>query len=51
MSPEMNEGAIMGERVKVNVTGFVAEVALSRPDKMNALDLKMFAAISEAGEA
>jgi len=51
MSPEMNEGAVMGERVKVNVSGFVAEVALSRPDKMNALDLKMFAAISEAGEA
>jgi len=51
MLAENKWGTDMVERVNVNVKDFIAEVALSRPDKMNALDLKMFAAISEAGEA
>lgn len=41
----------MGERVEVTVKDYVAEVALARPDKMNALDSAMFKAIAEAGES
>lgn len=36
------------ERVAVEVSGHVAEVRLSRPDKHNALDYAMFVAIAEA---
>ena len=38
-------------RVAVTVEGGVADVRLNRPDKINALDPAMFAAIVEAGEA
>lgn len=41
----------MGERVEITVKDYVAEVALARPDKMNALDSAMFKAIAEAGES
>jgi enoyl-CoA hydratase/carnithine racemase len=41
----------MTERVKVTIADGVAEVRLNRPDKINALDPAMFAAIVEAGEA
>ncbi|UZK65168.1 crotonase/enoyl-CoA hydratase family protein [Sphingomonas sp. M1-B02] len=38
----------MDERVKIEVEGGVADVRLARPDKLNALDPAMFAAIIEA---
>lgn len=38
------------ERVTVTVTNGVADVRLARPDKMNALDRRMFAAIVAAGD-
>ena len=41
----------MSDRVNVEVSGHVADVRLNRPDKMNALDPAMFAALVEAGEA
>jgi len=41
----------MSDRVSVEMSGHVADVRLNRPDKMNALDPAMFAAIVEAGEA
>src|SRR3954447_24088560 len=41
----------MSDRVVYTVEGGVADVRLNRPDKMNALDPAMFAAIVEAGEA
>ena len=41
----------MAERVRVTIDGGVADVRLDRPDKLNALDPAMFAAIVEAGEA
>lgn len=37
-------------RVLVSVDGGVADVRLNRPDKLNALDIAMFAALVEAGE-
>ncbi|HVA43199.1 MAG TPA: crotonase/enoyl-CoA hydratase family protein [Acidimicrobiales bacterium] len=37
--------------MSVEMSGHVADVRLNRPDKMNALDPAMFAAIVEAGEA
>ena len=40
----------MSDRVKIDVADGVAHVRLDRPDKMNALDGAMFAAIAEAGE-
>ena len=40
----------MTERVQVTIDGGVADVRLNRPDKINALDPAMFAAIVEAGE-
>ena len=40
----------MSDRVSVEMSGHVADVRLNRPDKMNALDPAMFAAIVEAGE-
>ncbi len=41
----------MSDRVTITINDNVAEVALSRPEKMNALDLEMFRAIGEAGES
>ena len=41
----------MSDRVKVTVEGGVADVRLDRPEKINALDPAMFAALAEAGEA
>ena len=41
----------MGDRVSVTVTDGVADVRLTRPDKINALDTAMFAAIVDAGES
>jgi enoyl-CoA hydratase/carnithine racemase len=38
------------ERIRVEVEGHVATVTLARPDKHNALDLRMFGAIVEAAE-
>lgn len=38
------------ERVQVSVADGVAEVRLARPDKMNALDRRMFGAIVAAGD-
>lgn len=40
----------MVERVKIEIEGGVAEVRLNRPEKLNALDPDMFAALVEAGE-
>ncbi|NRA36232.1 MAG: crotonase/enoyl-CoA hydratase family protein [Polyangiaceae bacterium] len=40
----------MGERVRLNVSGGVATVTLSRADKRNALDLSAFEQIVAAGE-
>jgi enoyl-CoA hydratase/carnithine racemase len=39
-----------GDRVLVTIADGVAEVALNRPDKLNALDPPMFEAIIAAGE-
>jgi enoyl-CoA hydratase/carnithine racemase len=41
----------MTDRVTIEAKGAVAEVRLSRPDKLNALDEAMFAALAEAGES
>ncbi len=41
----------MSDRVTVTIDGGVADVRLNRPDKMNALDPAMFAALIEAGES
>jgi enoyl-CoA hydratase/carnithine racemase len=41
----------MTDRISVNIEGGVADVRLNRPEKINALDPAMFAAIVEAGEA
>src|SRR5436305_11691288 len=41
----------MSDRVVYTVEEGVADVRLNRPDKINALDPAMFAAIVEAGEA
>lgn len=38
------------ERVSITIDAGIAEVALSRPDKLNAMDEAMFAALSSAGE-
>jgi len=40
----------MSDRVRIETTDGVAHVRLTRPEKMNALDGAMFAAIAEAGE-
>ena len=40
----------MSDRVTVSIDAGVADVRLNRPDKINALDPAMFAAIAEAGE-
>ncbi len=41
----------MSDRVQIQITDGVADIRLTRPDKMNALDQAMFQAIAEAGEA
>jgi enoyl-CoA hydratase/carnithine racemase len=41
----------VSDRVLVSVDAGVADVRLNRPDKLNALDGAMFAAVAEAGEA
>ncbi|CAN5906013.1 crotonase/enoyl-CoA hydratase family protein [soil metagenome] len=40
----------MAERVTIEVRDGIADVRLARPDKMNALDAAMFAALVEAGD-
>ena len=40
----------MEDRVSIEMDGHVAIVRLNRPEKMNALDMRMFDAIIEAGE-
>jgi enoyl-CoA hydratase/carnithine racemase len=40
----------MSDRVTIDVRDGVADVRLNRPDKMNALDAAMFAALVEAGD-
>jgi enoyl-CoA hydratase/carnithine racemase len=40
----------MADRVTIDITEGVADVRLNRPDKMNALDGAMFAALVEAGD-
>ncbi|MDX6344237.1 MAG: hypothetical protein QOH87_4375, partial [Trebonia sp.] len=39
------------DRVTIAVSGAIADVALNRPDKLNALDGEMFTALSEASAA
>ncbi len=46
----VSEGGPDPERVTVTVTDGVAEVVLSRPEKMNALDGRMFASLVAAGD-
>jgi len=41
----------MSERVSISIDGGVADVRLSRPEKMNALDVPMFDALVEAGRS
>lgn len=41
----------MNDRVTIETRGAVAEVRLTRADKLNALDEAMFSALAEAGEA
>jgi len=40
----------MNDRVDISIDSHVAEVTLNRPDKHNALDLRMFEALAAAGE-
>jgi len=46
----MGESETIGGRVALSVDDGVAEVRLDRPEKLNALDPAMFAALIEAGE-
>ncbi|MDQ3177890.1 MAG: crotonase/enoyl-CoA hydratase family protein [Actinomycetota bacterium] len=46
----MSEHSTEPDRVTVTIDNGVADVRLNRPDKRNALDPAMFAAIAEAGE-
>ncbi len=41
----------MSDRIIINRTGGIADVRLNRPDKMNALDPKMFDALVETSDA
>lgn len=41
----------MNDRLQVNIEGHVADVMLNRAEKYNALDLRMFEALSEAAES
>ncbi len=47
----MGQTGAMSDRVSVTIQDGVADVRLNRPEKINALDPAMFAAIVEAGEA
>jgi enoyl-CoA hydratase/carnithine racemase len=40
----------MNDRVTISIESHVAEVVLNRPDKFNAIDLKMFDALGEAAD-
>jgi enoyl-CoA hydratase/carnithine racemase len=40
----------MSDRVTVSIAGGIADVRLNRPDKRNALDGEMFAALADTGE-
>src|SRR5918997_6471318 len=44
-------GGPVADRVTVSVEGGVADVRLNRPDKINALDVAMFSALADTGEA
>lgn len=46
----MGESESVGGRIAVTIEDGVAEVRLDRPEKLNALDPAMFAALIEAGE-
>jgi enoyl-CoA hydratase/carnithine racemase len=46
----IKEGVMTGQRVTVEIADGVADVRLARPDKRNALDRAMFAALIGAGE-
>jgi enoyl-CoA hydratase/carnithine racemase len=51
-SPDLDEGVTMSDRVSVEIDEQgIADVRLNRPDKMNACDTEMFAALSAAGNA
>jgi enoyl-CoA hydratase/carnithine racemase len=41
----------MSDRIKIDIDAHVAEVTLNRADKLNALDLKMFAALAAAADS
>lgn len=41
----------MSERIHIEIDAHVAAVTLNRADKLNALDLKMFAALAEAADS
>ena len=41
----------MSEIVQIEINGHVADVTLNRADKLNALDLKMFASLAEAADS
>jgi enoyl-CoA hydratase/carnithine racemase len=41
----------MSDRIKIEIDAHVADVTLNRADKLNALDLKMFAALAEAADS
>lgn len=41
----------MSDRIKIEIDAYVADVTLNRADKLNALDLKMFAALAEAADS
>jgi enoyl-CoA hydratase/carnithine racemase len=51
LSPALVGGTAMTERVSVTIDGGVADVRLNRPEKMNALDPGMFAALVETADA
>ena len=46
----MSGEAPTSDRIAVEISGGIAEVRLDRPDKLNALDPDMFAALVETGE-
>lgn len=41
----------MSDRIKIEIDAYIADVTLNRADKLNALDLKMFAALAEAADS
>lgn len=41
----------MNDRLKINIDGHVADVMLNRPEKYNALDVRMFEALHEAADS